>query len=160
MPLDPRDAIGACGGGSPFVPPLKPYQLGEGNAGDVPQATFDNLAWPPLDINRAGLIAEVPQYTPTGPIVTLPGPTMTGASGSAPSATPDVGSGWANPADNAGMMVEIPGCTYLDPWVGPLNPVPAPLCQAGSGPGAAAAAPAPARRDGAAAPAITTPPSA
>jgi hypothetical protein len=44
-------------------------------------------------------------------------------------ATPSVGNGWANAADTAGLMVNIAGCNYLDPWIGSANP-PVPLCSA------------------------------
>lgn len=126
MPTDPRDAIGVCGGGSPFVGPLQPYQTGGAGANQIPAATANALAWPPTVISAAGAATLLPSYTQTGPIPTLPAPTFTTTSGKS-TGTADAGSGWANTADTAGIYTDIAGCSYLDPWVGP-DAAPPPAC--------------------------------
>lgn len=126
MPTDPRDAIGVCGGGSPFVGPLQPYQTGGAGANEIPAAVSSSLAWPPTIISAAGAATLLPSYTQTGPIPTLSVPTYTTTSGDS-TGTADAGSGWANTADSAGIYTEIAGCSYLDPWVGPDAAVP-PAC--------------------------------
>jgi len=126
MPTDPREAIGACGNTSPWTPPLQPWQTGGAGAGDIPASVTSNFAWPPASISQGGAVTSLPSYTPTGPIPTLPAPTFTGAAASA-----TAGSGWNNPADNQGLHVPIPACTYLDPWVDPGTAPPA-VCAAGA----------------------------
>jgi len=127
MPKDPREAAGVCGNTNPWNPPLRPWQTGGAGAGNIPASATDALSWPPPTISNAGAISLLPSYTSTGTIVTLPGPTFT-TKGSTATATVDVGNGWANAADNAGMYVEVPTCSYLDPWIGPTAAPPSPLC--------------------------------
>lgn len=127
MPTDPRQAYGTCGNTNPWTPPLKAWQTGGTGAGSNVQS--DGLQWPPTSISSGGVIAALPHYTPTGTIITLPGPTFTQSSGS--NAKIDVGDGWANPSDTTGMYAKIPGCSYLDPWVGPTA-APPPVCSSGS----------------------------
>lgn len=122
MPKDTRDAIGTCGGIDPFVGPLQSWQTGGAGAGDIPPGATDAIAWPPAVLSNAGAITLLPSYTATGPIPTLPGPSF--------SASIDVGNGWANTADTQLMHVPIPTCNYLDPWVGPNELPPSPLCGA------------------------------
>ncbi|PFH50698.1 glycoside hydrolase family 5 protein [Amanita thiersii Skay4041] len=137
MPLDPREAEGICGNTNPWTPPLKSWQTGGAGAGNVPAGSTDNYPWPPANINNGGPVNNLPAYTPTGPVPTLPPPTFTAASGATATPTIDAGNGWNNPADQDGLYVEIPGCTYLDPWVGPDAAPPQPLCPAGGAAGGA-----------------------
>lgn len=130
MPPDPRAAVGACGGGSPFVGPLAPSMTGGAGAGTVAPAVTQSLAWPPPSISGGGALALLPSYTPTAAVPTLPPPTFTITS-SKHTSTASAGNGWANSADNAGLMTDIAGCSYLDPWVGSAAP-PSPLCSAGA----------------------------
>lgn len=123
MPTDPRTAVGTCGNKSPFDGPLKAYQTGGAGAGTIPASATADIPWPPASLSNAGAVSLLPSYTPTGALVTLPGPSFTST------VTVDVGSGWTNPSDQAGMMVPVAGCTYLDPWVGDADP-PSPLCSA------------------------------
>lgn len=132
MPTDPREAAGVCGNSSPWQPPLQPWQTGGAGAGNIPATATSAYAWPPPSISNGGPVTLLPSYTPTGPIPTLPPPTLTPASGSTATPTADVGSGWNNAADTAGLAVEIPGCTYLDPWVTPDTAPPSPLCAGGA----------------------------
>ncbi|KAI0093572.1 glycoside hydrolase superfamily [Irpex rosettiformis] len=126
MPKDPRKASGTCGNSSPWTPPLKSWQTGGAGADQIPASFSSSFAWPPTVISNVGAATLVPTYTQTGPIPTLPGPTFTSAA-----ATVSVGSGWQNSADNKGLAVAIPTCSYLDPWVGTTDP-PSPLCSGSS----------------------------
>ena len=146
MPKDPRRAAGTCDQTAPFNGPLKSWQTGGAGADQIPVSFSQAYAWPPTSISNAGAATLLPTYTPTGPVPTLPGPTF---SPTASAAKIDVGTGWQNTADNAGLYVEVPGCSYLDPWVGPTAAPPSPLCAAGAA----------AKRDVVPPPTITTPPS-
>jgi len=139
MPTDPRAAIGVCGNSNPWTPPLQAWQTGGTGAGDIPTSVSASLAWPPATLSTGGAVSSLPSYTPTGTIITLPGPTFT-SSGSSATATISVGDGWLNSADNQGFFVAIPSCTYLDPWVNPTSLAPSPLC---SGAAQASITPAP-----------------
>ena len=127
MPTDPRDSIGVCGNSNPWAPPLQPWQTGGTGAGSNVQSS--GLQWPPASITLGGDVDILPSYTPTGTILTLPGPTFTQSGGS--SGKVDVGDGWANPSDTRGMYVQIQGCSYLDPWVG-ASATPPPVCSGGA----------------------------
>ncbi|TFK42709.1 exo-beta-1,3-glucanase [Crucibulum laeve] len=131
MPKDPRAAVGVCGGSNPFVPPLQAWQTGGAGAGNIPASVSSALEWPPATLSNAGAVSTLPSYTPTGPIPTLAGPTFTLQSSTA-TPTVDVGNGWANPSDNAGVFVEISTCSYLDPWISPTVAPPSPLCAGGA----------------------------
>jgi len=121
MPLDPRDSSGVCGNSNPLSGPLQPWQTGGSGAGV--SVSSASLVWPPTSVSSGGPASLLPTYTPTGTIVTLPGPSLTQSGGS----TIKVGDGWANSADNSGMNVPISTCSYLNPWVGVAAP-PSPLC--------------------------------
>ena len=127
MPTDPRQASGACGNTNPWSPPLQPWQTGGTGAGSNVQSS--GLKWPPTSISSGGVLASLPSYTPTGTIVTLPGPTFTQSGGS--TVKVDVGDGWVNPSDTRSLYVQIQGCSYLDPWVGP-SATPPPVCSGGA----------------------------
>lgn len=127
MPKDPRDSIGTCGGGSVFDGPLAPSATGGSGADTIPSSVSSSLAWPPPTISNAGAATLLPTYTPTASLITLPVPTFTVTSGKSTS-TADAGNGWQNSADTTGMMTDIAGCSYLDPWVGPTADPPSPLC--------------------------------
>ncbi|KAK7053265.1 hypothetical protein VNI00_003891 [Paramarasmius palmivorus] len=119
LPQDPREADGTCGDPSPFN-----QSIPHGN-GNVNLAQY---SWPPASIVSGGPASRLPSYTPTGAVPTLTGATLT-VSGVKPTKTADVGNGWANPDDQAGLMVPIAGCSYLDPWVGTRAAAPTPLCR-------------------------------
>lgn len=130
MPTDPRTSVGKCGGGSP-AGALAASATGGSGAGQIPASVSQDLAWPPATISNAGAITLLPSYTPTGTVPTLPPPTFIATSGKS-SSTVSAGNGWENSADNAGLMTDIAGCSYLDPWVGTTDP-PSPLCSAAAG---------------------------
>lgn len=126
MPTDPRDSVGKCGSTHIFEGPLAASATGGSGADTIPSSVSSSLAWPPPSISSAGAVTDLPSYTPTGAVPTLPGPTFTATSGKA-TTTISGGSGWENSADTAGLMTEIAGCSYLDPWVGPTA-APPPRC--------------------------------
>ncbi|KAF9068669.1 glycoside hydrolase family 5 protein [Rhodocollybia butyracea] len=131
MPTDPRAAAGVCGNSAPWSPPLATNQLGTNPSATLAASVTAQYPWPPATITFGGKAAQVPVYTPTGAIPTLATPTFT-QSGAKVTTTPSVGSGWENAADNAGLMVNIATCSYLDPWIGTTVAPPSPLCSAGA----------------------------
>jgi glucan 1,3-beta-glucosidase len=126
MPKDVRDSVGACGNSHPWSPPLKAWQTGGDGAGKIDPSVTAALPWPPASINGGGAPSNLPQYTPTGPVPTLPGPSLT-VTASGHSVTASAGNGWQNSGDTDGLMVNKAGCSYLDPWIGSGQP-PTPLC--------------------------------
>lgn len=132
MPTDPREADGTCGNIAPWQPPLQPWQTGGAGAGDIPASVTSAFAWPPLSINKAGPISLMPSYTPTGAIPTLTATPITAGRGEHITKTVDPGNGWNNAQDTQGVFVEVPGCSYLDPWVTPAAAPPSPLCAGGA----------------------------
>ncbi|CAK5270365.1 unnamed protein product [Mycena citricolor] len=134
IPKDPRQSLGQCGGSNPFNGPLSAWQTGGPGAGTMSASVQSALSpWPPQSISFAQsdvhAATDLPRYSPSGAPVTLPGPTFTAVASQVMTTTVSAGGGWANPtADTAGMMSNIPGCTYLDPWIGSSVSPPAPLC--------------------------------
>lgn len=129
MPTDPRESVGKCGSTHLFVGPLAPSATGGTGADTIPASVSEEFAWPPPTLSNAGAITALPSYTPTGVVPTLPPPTFTATSGHK-TTTIDVGNGWFNAQDTDGLMTDIAGCNYLDPWVGPTAAPPSPLCAA------------------------------
>lgn len=114
MPTDPRQAVGMCAklgaGGSSFDGSYQPYQTG-GSPSATPAA--GNIGtFPPASIaGVAGNAAQLPVYTPTKSLVTLPGPTFT------PAPTKSVSAGgWFDAADTSSMVTAISGCRYPIAW--------------------------------------------
>ncbi|KAH7103862.1 glycoside hydrolase family 5 protein [Auriculariales sp. MPI-PUGE-AT-0066] len=106
MPKDPRDATGHCQKVGMNVGQFNGVLPASATGGPgapktlAPAATAGVMAWPRLTSTI---------YTATGPVPTLPGPTLS------PPATATI-SGWAYPQDTNLMSVPIEGCTYPDPW--------------------------------------------
>ncbi|KAJ6608605.1 glycoside hydrolase superfamily [Mycena sp. CBHHK59/15] len=127
MPTDPRAAVGKCGNSNPFDGPLSAWQTGGAGAGQIPASVSQALAWPPPIITFANSVSSagtaLPTYTPTGPVLTLPGPSF-----SAATATASAPNGWANAQDTAGAFAPAASCSYFDPWIGSTVSPPAPLC--------------------------------
>ncbi|KAH9050687.1 glycoside hydrolase [Lactarius hengduanensis] len=114
MPTDPRQAVGACGATHVWKPPLAPSQTGGSGAGQIPASASSQYSWPPTSMSNADVaVLNLPQYTQTGTLPTLPVPTFTSTSSSV-----NAGNGWANPSDNVGLAVPIATCSYLSPWAG------------------------------------------
>ncbi|KDQ56457.1 glycoside hydrolase family 5 protein [Jaapia argillacea MUCL 33604] len=153
MPTDPRQAIGMCGalgatvGAVQFNYTYQPWQTGGPGAGTIdPVVSASYSQWPPLSLSGLPAPAdatEIPMYTATAPIETLPPSTITGAA--TKTITED---GWADPSDTAPGVTAMAGCSYPDPWGQPMLTLP-PYCRG------------PARkREAAASPAMITPPPA
>ncbi|KAG8728764.1 hypothetical protein FRC11_010260 [Ceratobasidium sp. 423] len=106
MPTDPREATGACGGGSPWVGPLPASKTGGVGAGTIPASYQTARAWPPTSLSGIPNAATLPTYTATGTIQSLSPAAFTGAPGV------DAGNGWANAGDQGGMYVPVAGCAY------------------------------------------------
>jgi glucan 1,3-beta-glucosidase len=127
MPTDVRDSVGVCGNSNPWKPPLQSWQTGGAGAGQIPASVSASIPWPPATISSGGAPSVLPQYTPTGTVPTLPAPSLT-VTATGHSVTANPGNGWQNPSDTAGLMVNMSGCSYLDPWIGPTAAPPSPLC--------------------------------
>jgi glucan 1,3-beta-glucosidase len=80
------------------------YATGSGGA-LIPSNTVALNPFPPASISNAAYPAsQLPMYTPTGTIVTLPPPSDTGKSPSL--------DGWADNQDTASAPTPIQGCAY------------------------------------------------
>ncbi|KAI8457963.1 glycoside hydrolase superfamily [Phakopsora pachyrhizi] len=139
---DARSSNGKClditavqGGKSPLQPwsgTLASWKTGGTGAGNIaPSQTTQYSQFPPAVISGASggntyPATALPSYVRTGTPVTLaPLPLSTG------SKSINMGSGWAQPADNAKWWVPQSGCNYPDPWNGVNAAIPTPVCGAG-----------------------------
>lgn len=104
---------------------LQPFQTGGVGAGEIAASFSSEFAWPPATVSNAGPASLLPSYTQTGPIPTLPPPTITASS---PATTFNAGNGWANAQDTLAAYTPISGCPYLDPWSGVGAPLPTAPC--------------------------------
>ncbi|KAH7101447.1 glycoside hydrolase family 5 protein [Auriculariales sp. MPI-PUGE-AT-0066] len=115
MPKDPRDAAGHCQKVGVAIPQFNGVLPASATGGPTapktlaPAATAGIASWPPTNFDNVPGNNVMPSYTATGPVPTLPGPTLS------PSATATI-SGWAYPKDTNLMSVPVKGCTYPDPW--------------------------------------------
>nr|ADX07338.1 putative ectomycorrhiza-upregulated exo-beta-1,3-glucanase GH5 [Flammulina velutipes] len=101
---DPREAAGKCAGLVSFDGEYESWMTGGAGAGTI-TGSFD--PYPPATISGApALPTELPVYTATGTINTLPGPSVTGT-------TVD---GWFNDDDTVLAPTAIAGCVYPDAW--------------------------------------------
>ncbi|KAF9449262.1 glycoside hydrolase family 5 protein [Macrolepiota fuliginosa MF-IS2] len=128
IPQDPREASGTCAAlgidGQDFDGAFQPWQTGGVGAGAIPAASTSQFPWPPASISGASApVTQLPSYTPTGTIVSLPPPTLTATSAK----TVDVGGGWFNTKDTVLAPTPMAGCKYPDPWNATDVPVP-PQC--------------------------------
>lgn len=128
MPTDPRKSVGKCQrlgvDGSPFDGNYESWQTGGVGAGTIAASATQNLAWPPASLTDipAASMNQIPQYTPTGTIPTLPPPTFTA------SVTASIGNGWADKADATPAVTAIAGCAYPDAWDAEDAQIPASGC--------------------------------
>jgi len=114
MPTDPRKAIGACGPSTgPIFEKFEPWMTGGAGAGDIGAGQTAQYPYPPTTLeNAGGPVVQLPLYTSTGTIATLPVPTYTNSAGK-PVAS---GNGWYNANDNQLAPTAIPGCAYPNGW--------------------------------------------
>jgi len=130
MPKDPRVSVGKCqalgASGNSFDGTFQPWQTGGAGAGTILPSSTQAYPWPPTSISNAVVaVAQLPMYTSTGTVSTLPPPTITATGVSSIN-------GWANNADNGPAPTPITGCTYPDAWDATAAPVPASGCSTGS----------------------------
>lgn len=128
MPTDPRDSVGKCKSlgvdNSGFNGQYLSYATGTG--GDlIASSVIASSPWPPVSISNAGVPAyELPMYTPTGTVVTLPPPTSTGKEPSL--------DGWADNQDTSPAPTPIQGCNYPNAYL-TTGVVPATGCSTAGG---------------------------
>jgi glucan 1,3-beta-glucosidase len=127
IPLDPRTAVGKCASvgetGMKFDGTFESWQTGGAGAGTISGSS--SWPWPPATISNANVPAtDLPVYTLTGSIVSLPAPTKTGSTPT----TISLGNGWFNPRDTASAPAEVSGCTYPNAWDAEDVDVPSPNC--------------------------------
>jgi len=142
IPEDPREAVGYCAASAgvamtdPFDGTLSSWQTGGAGAGTIAAAQLASFGvWPITSMNNASAspsayiaptdVVRLPQYTPTGAILSLPVPTFTTPSSTQ---TADAGSGWDNAGDTAGYYEPIQGCDYPNQWVAVGVPIPTGAC--------------------------------
>ncbi|KAL5512513.1 hypothetical protein ACEPAG_3166 [Sanghuangporus baumii] len=149
MPTDPRSAVGTCAqllgssgsssssSGPAFDGTFESWQTGGQGAGTIPASEIASYsAWPPASMSGVtGDVGNVPTYTPTGVVSTLPPDTfaVTGTAAAAAtsvsvSVSVSVGDGWADTSDTAGGVTEVAGCSYPDPWDSAAQTMPTTTC--------------------------------
>lgn len=112
MSKDPRDSVGRCKDlGVPndgFNGQYQGYATGSG--GEIlPSSVIASWPFPPASISNAPVPAsQLPMYTSTGTIVTLPPPTNTGKISGM--------DGWFDSQDTALAPTPIQGCAYPDAY--------------------------------------------
>ncbi len=105
---DPREAAGKCGDIPVFDGNYEPWMTGGVGAGTITAAAA-GTPFPPAEIVGVDVPADqLPQYTSTGTVVTLAGPTA--------SAGATRVSGWYDAQDTGLAPTTIPGCDYPNPW--------------------------------------------
>jgi glucan 1,3-beta-glucosidase len=69
-------------------------------------------AWPPASLGTLA-VSDMPTLTPTGSVITMKAASRpTSFPEGYAAATPNVGDGWYNSADDAGWYTKIAGCDY------------------------------------------------
>jgi glucan 1,3-beta-glucosidase len=130
IPKDPRTAVGKCQAlgvaQSPWAGTYSAWQTGGAGAGTIAAAVSASYPWPPVTLSGLGgaAYADLPTYTPTGTIETLPPAQLT------PQASE--GNGWYDAQDTAGLMVTVSGCTYPNAWDSAGAVAPTARCPAGA----------------------------
>lgn len=121
---DPRTVIGSCGPstGPVFDNTFDSWMTGGAGAGNVDPTQTVQYPWPPVSLVDGNNPSQMPLYTSTGSVTTLPMPTFTDSNGKAIDATAN---GWFNINDNALAPTPIPGCPYPDPWNALNDTIPA-----------------------------------
>ena len=101
MPTDPRQSIGKCGGQYP----VKLNDDGLGHPNDLISETVrQRFEWPPSIRPGNWDAVDLPQYTQTGAIPTLPVASL------APTQTASAGGGWFDLSDVQPIYTPISGC--------------------------------------------------
>jgi glucan 1,3-beta-glucosidase len=129
VPTDPRTAAGKCIslgiGLNPFNGVYLPWQTGGAGAGTISPTATSAFPWPPATLSNIIVnVAQLPMYTPTGTVSTLPPPSITATGVSSMN-------GWADKADNTLAPTPISGCNYPNAWDAVATTVPASGCSTG-----------------------------
>lgn len=142
VPPNPRKAVGVCPSlassqGLAYTslpaPTLSPWMTGGAGAGTIlNQAMSQSYSqWPPATIGAATStgpyltpVSNLPTYTPTASIYTMPAPPSPTSFPSGYSTSVNVGNGWVQPSDTTGFQTEQAGCSYPNPWSGAGMPIP------------------------------------
>ena len=129
IPKDPREAHGKCialgAAQLPFNGQFQPYQTGAQPSPTIDAAYSAQFPWPPPAITGAEVdVALLPTYTFTGPQITLPVHTFSGAPASATEGV----DGWTDEGDTMGAAVPVPGCVYPDQYAGTFAVLPTATC--------------------------------
>jgi aryl-phospho-beta-D-glucosidase BglC (GH1 family) len=138
IPTDPRKSTGKCAAlnapQAAFAGTYSSWQTGGAGAGTIAASETVSYPWPPATLSglSAAVYADVPTYTPTSGISTLPPAQLT------PSASE--GAGWFNAKDTASAMITVSGCSYPNAWDSAGAVAPTALCPAGGTPLATATA--------------------
>ncbi|RPD62162.1 glycoside hydrolase [Lentinus tigrinus ALCF2SS1-7] len=117
IPTDPREAQGLCvslnlGGSTLWNGTYESWQTGGSGAGTIAAtalASFSQYPPPALSNVNGANPTQLPMYTATSAVPTLPTPSFSAA-------TTTGGDGWADPADTSLAAVQIAGCVYPDAW--------------------------------------------
>lgn len=138
MPTDPRKSVGKCkalgGAQNPFAGVYSAWQTGGAGAGTIAPTAVASYPWYPATLSgiSGAVYADLPTYTPTGTLETLPPAQLT--------PTASEGNGWFNAKDTALRMVTVSGCTYPNAWDSAGAVAPTARCPAGATPIVTAAA--------------------
>ncbi|KAI0829201.1 glycoside hydrolase [Trametes gibbosa] len=141
VPTDPREALGLCASlgfpqNVPWSGTYQSWQTGGAGAGTIAATAVASFSqYPPPEISNVGgeNPDQLPMFTATSAVPTLPTPTFSAA-------TVTGGDGWADSKDTSLAAVQIAGCVYPNAW-GPQPGSTAAVC------GGATAAPALARAE-------------
>lgn len=140
VPTDPRLADGYCVNSVNVAPTpttgfALPYMTGGSGAGTIVAAQRSSYPWPVTTMSQGNGAAfsgaqmtEIPQYTRTGPVVTLPSPTFSATSGSATALN---GNGWYRASDSQAAFTPVASCTYPDIYSAASIAIPTSACGAG-----------------------------
>lgn len=128
IPSDPRTALGTCASlgfaqNNPWDGNYQPWQTGGSGAGTISAtaiASFSQYPPPALSNVNGANPAQLPMYTATSAVPTLPTPTFSAA-------TVTGGDGWADAQDTSLAAAPIAGCVYPDAW-GPAPGSTAAVC--------------------------------
>lgn len=120
MPTDPRQAVGKCAAagvkGPQFDGTYSAWQTGGSGAGTIAPSFVSQFGqWPVASISGLDNPDDatlLPTYTSTGPVATLPPPTLTASA----THSIDVGDGWYDASDTAGGVTVVQGCKYPNAW--------------------------------------------
>ncbi|KAI0666164.1 glycoside hydrolase [Trametes maxima] len=143
IPTDPREALGLCQSlgyaqNVPWDGQYQSWQTGGASAGQIAATAVASFSqYPPPEISNVSgeNPAQLPMFTATSAVPTLPTPTFSAA-------TVTAGDGWADAADTSLAAAPVAGCVYPNAWGPPVGSTAA-VCNGGATAAKRAAAPTP-----------------